>query len=534
MPGRPPWPGRLLVVAAVAVVVARFVPPLLRPGLRDLDYCQHAWIYHRWADPAAFADDPFFAYFSSPHLLPAGYELVVGALCTVLTPGLATALVGLVLAMATVALVVAVGRRLGPAGAVVGLALVVATEAGLAVASPIGSVLDGGGVFRCTGMPIFLLGLLGLLDRRWWLLGVAMVLAVLGYPVLIPALGLAGALVGLDDWRRRGWRPDPAWLVLVPFALASAVLVLPFFAPVDEAWQPKVDWATAQERPEFGPGGRNRIGGATWQDLLFAGRRGLGASLADLVLFGLAGLALVVARPRREWWFLALAAVGLFVVTWFQPLVLYHPQRHLRFAAPVIVLGALAAALAWAHGRWPGFARLAPVASLAVAAVALVGLGLGVDRATRTHDERAGLYAWLATTPVDTLVAAHPHDADRIPLESGRSVLVSRELALAWHLGFYDRTVAPRLEALFDAWYATSWEPVQALHERFGVDLLVVDPRHYQLDAPLPYHPPFDTANRQRFTAGRGRFVLAQPPADRIVLHDGPRVVLDLSGSAQP
>jgi hypothetical protein len=57
---------------------------------------------------------------------------------------------------------------------------------------------------------------------------------------------------------------------------------------------------------------------------------------------------------------------------------------------------------------------------------------------------------------------------------AGRTVLASREHALAFHLGFYNQ-IRQRLLDQIEAYYADSPAEVAEFVERYGIDLLVVN-----------------------------------------------------------
>jgi hypothetical protein len=135
--------------------------------------------------------------------------------------------------------------------------------------------------------------------------------------------------------------------------------------------------------------------------------------------------------------------------------------------------------------------------------------------------ERA--YAFIATLPKDTLVAAHPDLASYVPLRSHRAVLASTEAAVAFQLGYY-RSYVPRVEASLDAAYATDWDALDARLAPFGVDVMLSNASVFEN---LKYHPPFDTrvAKLTEHVDPRS-FVLRDPPADRLLFRSGDTVVV--------
>jgi len=147
------------------------------------------------------------------------------------------------------------------------------------------------------------------------------------------------------------------------------------------------------------------------------------------------------------------------------------------------------------------------------------------DLAEAPEPGRMAAMAFLRTLPKATLVAAHPRDADEVPLLAQRSVLASRETALPYWLGYY-RRVSERIEASLDALLATRWEEVDALQTRFGVEVFLVNLERFS-ESGWHYAEPFDSRMLERFQRGRQEgFVLFNPPEDRILFREGDWMVV--------
>ena len=89
-------------------------------------------------------------------------------------------------------------------------------------------------------------------------------------------------------------------------------------------------------------------------------------------------------------------------------------------------------------------------------------------------DDAAPLYEFVADQPQDTLTASLSRQADSLPSFTGRSVLVSREHALAYHTGYYDQ-MRQRVEALIQAQYTLDPAQVSAFIDRYDIDLWLLD-----------------------------------------------------------
>ena len=217
--------------------------------------------------------------------------------------------------------------------------------------------------------------------------------------------------------------------------------------------------------------------------------------------------------------------------------VLHHPNRYTLYALPVcglLVLAALIPALIARLRSYPPAGRiltflgkqsklaiLVPVGCLVLAAYGAEATTklVSVLRPPPDQDLEA-VYLFLETLPKDTLVAAHPYDADNIPLRSRRSVLASMETSLPLYVGYY-QTMAERIAAVLAAYHASDFAAVDLLYDRYGVDVFVVNQGRYVPGASLYYEPFLDTVREQWRRGRRVGFALHDPPAERILFqHD--------------
>ena len=118
----------------------------------------------------------------------------------------------------------------------------------------------------------------------------------------------------------------------------------------------------------------------------------------------------------------------------------------------------------------------------------------------------AGLYDFLAQQPKDVAIASLAEEAENIPSFSARTVLVAREYALPYHLGYYNQ-LRERAVDLINSQYSPDINYVKRFIEKHGVDLIVVDKKAFE--------PEYAKSNRliQQFLP---EFVLrkeATPPA---------------------
>jgi len=508
-------------VAGVVLVatVRAFVPDWASPHRWESDQAQHVWWTARFADPGLFPGDFIADFFSLPIFAPLGWQAVMRAAVQVADPQRAAETLPLVLAPLLAWLCWRAGRAAGGGSVWAGAA---AALASLAVHGDL-----AGGLPRAFAMPVLMLALVGLLERRWVLVGLAGLLAALFYPPVAVNLGLTTAVVlGVDVVRAR--RLPAGWPALAACgALALAVVAGAYATPVPDAVGPKLTGAEARVMAEFGPEGRSQLFRERALDTyLGSGRGGYGvapaASLALVVLVALSLRAFPGLVPLPAWavFGTGMLAHALAHATLF---ALHLPLKYMRYALPAFVILWLAAlagrAVARAQARWPD-ARVPHRLAAGAAAGALVW-GVLALHATREalgaphYTSRSHVYRFLAKLPKDALVVAHPEDADAIPLRTRRSVLASKEVALPYYRGYYER-LSERLEASLRAHYAFDWETLDALHERYGADVILVH-EHRFLPEARDFSEPFESRLGPLLHAPRKDYVLADPPPERLL-----------------
>jgi hypothetical protein len=522
--------GTVLLALAGAMLAARvFLRPMVNPGRPDDDLAQHVWWTERFADPALFPDDPIAEFLSGPLFAPAGYQ----ATYRLLVPwfgALGTAmLLPFLLAVPTLVLAFLLGRR----------------AAGGHVAGGVAGLLVGGmslhsvawGLPRSFALPVLLLGVWALAARRVPIWGLSLLLAALCYPPVLVNLGLLGVVVLVARTVSERRLPR-GWVVGGVLAVAALAVVASVYAqPVGEGIGPKVTLEEARAMPELGRGGRSEFFvDDPWFFWFDSHRSGIGIDplpfAVAVLVFGLVEWLLRRhgAPPPLLWAILATSFAAFFAAhaTLF---ALHVPNRYLDGALRVAALvWAASAAGRAARALGPRLERALPVVAalglVAIAAHATAGLVAHARKDPR-HDLRAAA-AFVATLPKDARVAAHPVDADLLPLWSRRSVLASRETSLPYWLGYY-RRVQARLSASLAMTYASEWEDVLSIAARHGVSAFLVNDRRYERPE---YPPPFHEEVERLAARGRERgFALLRPPPERVLFRRGPYAVVDVSGA---
>jgi hypothetical protein len=537
----------LLRVAAVIAMLAAAVlwvgPAVLRVDIFDGDAAHHVWWLYRYADPGLYAGDVMVEYFRTS--APLGYRALYAALAPFVDVLWATEMLSAVVYLAGGWLAWKIGLAIeGPNASLRALLMTAAFVVVVFVSrESSGGTLPPLAFQRTFSLPLMLLCLWALIARRYVWVGISWVGSALLYPVMLPVMGLAAGCVFLADLVAQRRMPD-RWQINA--ALAAGALGLALFGlPTAETLGPEFTFAEAVAMPEYGQDGRLQLFFGSFVSDLFRGHMmGLGWS-PYVVLAVAVALAFVWLRGRRQLvpvpaWAMLGVGLGLWLVMRLFPAQLmfglYLPNRHARWSIAVfviVVLGAAAyTAIEWAvrmlRNRWPGagsrrMPRLIAVAVPVLTTWTLLPYAYAQLRLPVDADLEA-TYAFIATLPKDTLVAAQPTLADYVPLRTRRSVLTSTETSMPWLRGYY-AIVKPRVEASLRAAYATDVADLDKEMAPFGVDVFVTGPPVWEQ---THYLEPYDRELFQDLLArGRARgFALRNPPADRVLFRSGDYYVL--------
>ncbi len=528
------WIGTLGAIAAARA----FLPQLLRPDLYQGDLCQHVWWTYRFADPELFPHDPIAAFMSRPLFALYGWQELYRLLVPYVDAQRLAETIPFLLAVAVVALAWILGVRCAgrTLGGVVGAAYII-------LSGRLGDL--EGGLPRSFALPILMLGVWALMERRHLLFGLSSLVAALFYPPCAANLGVFGAVVLITRVARERALPRH-WAVMGLLGLAAVGVLLYAYAPAPPPEiGPRVTAAEARAMPQYWPGGRARFFEPDPIRYYFKSTR-TGLEIRPLQAALWVAAILVAGWLWRqavpmEAWVLLLTSLGCFVTAHLTLFALHYPNRYAKYALPVFFLMWLSAIvprlLDAIMARWGRSVVLRParrpllvgVAALAVVAGSALTAGRSIA-SDLSRPEPAGLeeaYRFLRSMPKDTLVAAHPLDADGVGLRARRSFLASMETSLPYYREYY-RRVSERIEAELAACFATRWEDVERLHDRYGADVFLVNRRRYE-DGGWHYFAPFEEENRARFAKGReAGFVLLDPPRDRVLFSAGDYVVVRL------
>ncbi len=546
-PGEQPENAAIINLVSVAVLSAgvfilAHLKAFTRPFVINDDIRQQLFWMAQWLDPELFKGDLLANY--ARHYVPWGVKGLYWLASWVADPiTFSRYLPGLLFVLLALCLY-RIGLKLG------GRRLAWTT---LAVYWLMPFFLDNlaGGLARAFAAPLLALLWVCWLERRPWGMGAALLLQGLFIPYIFMIGAVAVGLAWLAGRTGQGESPPfpvrPAHFLLL--AAAAALVGLMNLSYTAAGYGPLVSYADMVNHPEFYAGGRYAILPvpsifwelvAPWEWI--APFRDLGLVPAIMVcvavpaatLWGLARVDWRTLRARlHPAAYLLLAGVLLYFLARLLVLKLFVPDRYLIYPLNlayclILALGLHAALKVGRWGRNPAILALVAAAALGVWRLENVGL--------KDYAVYQPLYAALAATPKDVVVAGHPNLMDNVPTFARRRAQVTYKLAHPWSKCYWQK-IEPRLKDLFAAYYAADPREVIAFCRQYQVSFLVVDDRHFTPEflaggrffVPMdrkvpkyfghtladrvdcPFFAPF-AAQIQRLTAGRHEFTLLSSP----------------------
>ncbi len=547
-----------------------FLPVILRDDLFHSDALQHVFWTYRYIDPGLFPGDPIADFMSRSDFTPPGYTFLMKTFAPLIDPQRFVESCVVVLGMFMWVIAFDLGRRIDR-----GRWLGGAVAVGVLVYYQHFQHLHGG-FARSWSMPLLLLGVWALVARNQIVLGIAGFVSVLMYPPTVIVLGPA-ALATLVIRGVRERRMPRHWAALAVFCVVSlAIIYVNYLRPLPPELGPRVNRQQAMQMYEFGRNGISAfwptefgrdahvgLGGESFKWFWFEHHRssldvGMKTAAWLAVIFVATAVFLRRAVPLPIW-MLLLGSIFVFFLAHATLFKLYLPNRHVRFAFPLVgmfwaagVFPRLADEIAWRlpaarelvaramSGRvWMiiGLLAIPTTAAFAVAEIAIysqTGVTHRLTKGLHANSYPQGIedaYAYLRTLPKDTLVAAFPLDADLIPLRARRPVLVNRETSFAYYLGYY-KPIPAKMNALLSAYWSDNWAELDALHDRFGVDVMLVNRRRFHDPVSWYFNPMNDShisalgfeTQKMDFT----RYALLRPDPSRVLFRQGEVTIVRL------
>ncbi|MEM9447194.1 MAG: hypothetical protein AAGA75_01505 [Cyanobacteria bacterium P01_E01_bin.6] len=344
---------------------------------------------------------------------------------------------------------------------------------------------------------------------------------------------VAGGVVMLSLVRWKQGRPMVSrmpsdWLCARAYLITIASVVA-FYGLTASAYDPIVTLEQAKTMPEFWPGGRNFFFSDNLWWFYGVGDR---SGFLHVGLVRPATLAVGIFLPLLLWRSphhsvlqhcrsplamlirLLLSATGLFIGAHVLLFRLHLPSRYTDHSLRIIM--AIAAALVITvileslirprlqlssiklgqrrnRGHSHNSQRLLPMLSwqrlskLVVAlllSILIVIYPVFVENFPLTKYKQGRvpkLYDFFKAQPTDILIASVAEDVNNIPVFAQRSILVGREYAIPYHLGFY-RVFRDRAIDLLRAQYSPDPTVAIAVIQSYGIDYWILDNKAYDPD----------------------------------------------------
>ena len=518
-------------VVAIGMSLFKFGPAIVHANEFHEDLGQHAfWAQRAWGgNPTEYSE--VARYFASEAAAPIGYHWImrglgllgdVQAAGDVLNVALAAAMA---VWLAVLCGKIARSRWVMPIIAIVFFAIF-----------PNQRLIEDSFLQRTFAVPLLLMCMWGLHHRQMAWVGLSMIGCVLLYPITLATVGAIAVTHELFMLARTRRMP-PGWIAGLVLGLVAARLLS--LRHVPEQFGPMVTYEQAKSMPIFSNEGRSSIFLENRYRYWFTGSRTSIGFTPQQLLLGVGTL--LAAGFLAKWrripplvWTIIGVSLALFFAAHATLFDLYLPNRHTRITLPLAWFMLLAIALAggWTRLRvalrrqWRGstsaerrfkFHRVAGGALVLALALAIYDGGSRtlVKLTDWEPQSEIRIHDWLRHTPPGTLVAGMPDDISRLTLQTGRPTLITRESTQAYYLGFYNDIVLPRLRDTNNAFYATDWETVDELYEKYGVRVFYFRAHNYQR---LPYEEPFRTLARIPASKLDGKVpVMYDPPIDRVL-----------------
>lgn len=334
--------------------------------------------------------------------------------------------------------------------------------------------------------PLFTAFLYYLLRRSSLPLLIALTLTSLFYPQV--ALVELGVLT-LRLCSKGAGKKYLVWLAAVALV---GITVLPFQQQITAQFGEILTAAQMQQMPEFGVNGRREYFGVDPISFAFRGASGLRLPTFPPILWASLGLPILLRTQSRTvkaitpeaklLLQIGIASLTLFFLAHLLFPKLYLPSRYtfysfrvvMPIAAGIVLWVALRAGWRW----WCGQEQFSLWQKVSVGLVSLFAVAVVVTPALPplflscqgwVVGNQPQIYQFFAQQPKDTLIASLTPEADNLPAFTQRSVLVSRELALAYHPAFYD-AMQQRIIDLLEAQYSPDLTMLQTVIQKYGVD----------------------------------------------------------------
>jgi hypothetical protein len=452
------------------------------------DAREYVFWMQRFIDPGLFPNDLIAEYFRS--ITPPGYAAVYQFMAQFgIDPLTFSKILPLLLSLTLTVYGFKVSLQLFPVPAAGFVAMQLLNQGlwlreDLAAAAP-----------RSFATPLLLAFLHYLLRGSWKAIALIIILQALLYPLLL-FLSLGILAVRLAHWKN--WLPRFTRQSLLTFALITGLGILAFLPYVisSSEFAPTVTAAQARTMPELWAGGRHPFHHPNpWFFWLFGSNSGIVPRFVPpLVWLGFLMPWLMKKSDRFPLTSLinpeikilpqmAAVALWLYFAAHAVILKLFFPTRYtghawriaiaLTAGITLILLLDLALRTCEQNRSFQRFAVLSLTLGLTIAVVFYPAFFRHFPRAGYIVSRETALYEFFQQQPKNIVIASLADETSNVPTFTGRSILLSREYALPFHLGYYDR-IRERAIDLLGAQYSEDLSQVQQVIQKYKIDFWVI------------------------------------------------------------
>ncbi|HHP7232126.1 MAG TPA: hypothetical protein ACFCUY_14860 [Xenococcaceae cyanobacterium] len=351
--------------------------------------------------------------------------------------------------------------------------------------------------------PLFAAFLYYLIKRSLVGCCVVFLLEGLFYPqILLVSLGIAILRLFIFKTRKIQFTVSKKDYFISLFGLIVTIGVGLFFSnTVSQQWGDLTTVQQMQIMPEFNLNGRREYFGVDLISFYFRGASGLRAPLYPPIIWLSTLLPFVINLSNiKKLNFnilgqILVSSIGLFILAHLLFHKLYLPSRYtyysLRFLM-VIASGIVLVVLLNKLNAWlVNFKQQQPIINSLISQAVSFFLCLAIlipaipslvlDCQNWIVGKSPEIYQFLATQPKDVLVASISQEADNIPAFTQRSILVSPEYALPYHLDYYS-LLRTRAIAIVQAQYSFALKDIQQTIKEYNIDFWLLDKNAFNLD----------------------------------------------------
>jgi hypothetical protein len=350
---------------------------------------------------------------------------------------------------------------------------------------------------RSLATPLMLAFLHYLLRGSWKAIALIIILQALIYPLLL-FISLGVLFVRLAHWK--GWIPNFTRQNLTTLAILIGLGILAMIPYIISAaeFAPTVNATQARAMPELWTGGRHPFYNSNpWVFWLVGSNSGVVPRFVPPLVWTGFLLPLLLRKSER---FplaklvnpdikvlpqMAVVALGWYFAAHAVILKLFFPTRYtghswriaIALAAGITLIllldMTLRACEQMGSRAFKKFAVLSLASGLSIAVVFYPAFFRHFPRAGYIVSREAALYEFFQQQPKDILIASLADESSNIPTFAKRSLLVAKEYALPFHLGYYT-PIRQRTIDLIKAQYSEDLEQVQQFIKQYDIDFWVL------------------------------------------------------------